>query len=536
MSSLAHFRNRGSAIVPQYENNEPPAPGSTPATAFPLRARESAVSITPSPQLPAENIVDIISNLLIGRGRAEADAIMVAAVDRLDSTFSIPGPAQHGPEVPHTTADRADLSAALSLWRERAAQRRKLHQLAASFRSSRALSEPSEPEPLVTKFSTLADRDAALRADAVSLRSSSPSIISSPSISSSHLSSSLPFIEPSDLPPALVAHKDHGIITRLLASRPDRTLVRWRRRALYTAENWAEWAEWSPSSKTHRNALDSGAIFLDARIILQAPDLRSADVEVAADAWNNYRRHLLILIRQALCVGFSWIETLARLSATFAHPTQGYPRLANYLTAALDDAALLSYPLLHSDVLFYKLDASYAHGSRSYSAESNTIDWELAVSRLPGEDAVSLAIRVTSAFLMKHDDPKLTDVTVWEHPAFVAEINNRYADCLLNDPDDPERGRSNSAAFHKYWHQVRARRSLDGVEPALHLSCEYLSKIAVLPNEARLCSLALPAPESDPEHADCARPLPRLTHNTGAGSRARRDASLPRRRHRRRIL
>ena len=106
MGSLAQFRNRGSATVPQYENNGPPAPGSTPATAFPLQARESAVSITPSPQLPAENIVDIIYNLLIDRGRADADAIMVAAVDCLDSTFSIPGPAQHGPEVPHTTADR----------------------------------------------------------------------------------------------------------------------------------------------------------------------------------------------------------------------------------------------------------------------------------------------------------------------------------------------------------------------------------------------------------------------------------------------
>ena len=164
------------------------------------------------------------------------------------------------------------------------------------------------------------------------------------------------------------------------------------------------------------------------------------------------------------------------MGATLADPAQGYPRLCNYITSALEDSALLAYPLLHADVLIYKLDASYANGSSKYSKDSVSVDWDSAVSRLEGEDPVTLAIRVTNAFVMMHDNPSLTDISVWEKPSFVNEINKRYAECLANDIGHPERGRESMENFMEQWHMTQARLETrtDDTTPIM-LSCEYIA-------------------------------------------------------------
>ena len=45
---------------------------------------------------------------------------------------------------------------------------------------------------------------------------------------------------------------------------------------------------------------------------------------------------------------------------------------------------LVRYPLLHADVLIYKLDCSYSVGSYKYSADSVSVNWESATARRPG--------------------------------------------------------------------------------------------------------------------------------------------------------
>jgi hypothetical protein len=110
--------------------------------------------------------------------------------------------------------------------------------------------------------------------------------------------------------------------------------------------------------------------------------------------------------------GVPRFELLTRLGTTHSDRKAGYPRLANYITSALDDTSLVRYPFLHTDVLIYKLDCSYAVGSSKYSSDSVTIHWERATSRLPGEDPISLAVRVTNAFVTKYDSATVTDVTV----------------------------------------------------------------------------------------------------------------------------
>ena len=503
---------RSEAATQQYENNSRSAARATPATAL-QQSRgsptQNADGFSPA-AVQAELVTGIIYNLLAARD--DAFDILQAVAERLEPAvqFAVPGPVegQQNATVAPTATVPDQIAAAFAYWRRYAAAHCRLLVLARSIQSRRSSSEPK-----VIKATTWAERDAALRGDAVSIPSASSS-------ADEPASTGLPFTTAADLPPDLLASKDHAVIRNIITGRLDRTLNRWGRRTLYTADNWAEWAAWSIPGRTHRDRIDSGRDFLDPYAILIAPDLRSADAELAADAWNAYRRHLLILIRQALTVGFPWAELLTRLASTLSDQRSGYPRLANYITCALDDTSLIRYPLLHADVLFYKLDCSYAVGSSKYSSDSVTVDWERATSRLPGEDPISLAIRVTNAFLTKHDSPTLTDVTVWEHPSFTNEINRRYSECLCNDIADPERGADIALHFNTEWHKTRALLESDpSALPSLQLSCEYIAKTVLVAYESVYHRSAPPNGPAPP-------PQPLLTQRsqpTGRGARARRD-------------
>ena len=52
-----------------------------------------------------------------------------------------------------------------------------------------------------------------------------------------------------DLPSDFSSHKDYASIKAILVSKTDHTLSRWRRRAVYTEENFDQWVEWSPVEK-----------------------------------------------------------------------------------------------------------------------------------------------------------------------------------------------------------------------------------------------------------------------------------------------
>ena len=440
------------------------------------------------------------------------------------------GPA--GPTKQHLSAapilaNRADLARSFTQWNHHAKSTHRLRRLTASFHAKRASRAPSEPEIITT--STWAERDAALRSSAVSLTNShssrgEDSVLSfDPGLRSpTGLHRNLPFSTPSDLTPALGSHRDSPAIAAILESRPDLSHAHWRRRVLYTNENWAEWALWSNApSQPHRERMAAGHVFSDPAKILTAPSLRSPAVETAADAWNVYRRHLIIIIRAALVVGYPWTEILARLSATYADQDAGYPRLLNYIKSALTDTVLIKYPLLHADVLLYKLDQSFASGSRKYSRDSITIDWEQAVSRQHGEDPQSLAIRVTGAYITMRDDDNLTDVNVWDKPTFAREINQRFADCLSRDLGNPERGAANYDLFMTKWREAQALNESDPTQmPTQKLSCERLANLYGTPFETtefpsadRSAALVQPSVLPQPRHAS--RP-------TGQGARDRR--------------
>ena len=446
--------------------------------------------------------------------RPDAPAILTAVASRLGVPIQslMPGPDMDQDDSTDPTAvDRVpyliNLRDALAKWHAWATSRRRIVDL-----SSQIHRLTPQSNPKITRVSTWAERDADARADALSLTASS--VTTEPE--------DLPFTTAEDLPQELQSSKHHSAICRLLDSRVDITLNRWRRRSLYTDENWTEWAHWKSHSRTHLDANEAGRVFSDRQAMLIAPGLRSPNAEVAADAWNLYRRHLLIEFRTALTVGFPWSDILRRLHATLSDPEHGYHRLTNYITAACEDRVLIRYPLLHADILIYQLDVSYATGSSKYANDSCTIDWERATSRLLGEDPISLAVRVVNAYLVKSNNPTLTDVTVWDYSSFAHDINTRYAECLENDEADSDRGANLAVEFRHHLYNLQARKE-DRLAAPADLSCERIAKLHLIGYESARYS-----DTSASEHpAPPASSVPRLTHRvppTGTGSRARRDA------------
>ena len=306
------------------------------------------------------------------------------------------------------------------------------------------------------------------------------------------------------------------MIRQLFDAPIDDTATRWRRRHLYTEEAWTEWAEWQPAHRSHADALDCGLLFSKPDYILSAPGLRSADREIQAEAWNTYRNTLIIDIRQALTVGFPWKQLLIRLHGTLAHHTLGYPRLANYVKTALTDKVLIRYPLLHADVLIFKLDSSFTSGSSKYTNDSTTAEWSRTTAREPGEDPISLAQRVIAAFLAIYAGKGLTEDDIWKDESHRQEVNQRMRDCLLNDES---RGRAaaleSTRRFVTLLETTKYKVEYECEDPS-SLSCERIASLAVAPYEASMQAVIAHQPDDDEEQQV------HWGRHTGAGSRERR--------------
>jgi len=107
-------------------------------------------------------------------------------------------------------------------------------------------------------------------------------------------------------------------------------------------------------------------------------------------------------------------------------------------------------------VIVAKLDSSFSLGVSGYSRETPSAAWEACVSRLPGEDALTLANRVFDSYLQELGDD-IDHHTIWSNEQYASEINTRTANCLGNDVSDPARGRANHHQFTLRWHEAQQR-------------------------------------------------------------------------------
>jgi len=107
-------------------------------------------------------------------------------------------------------------------------------------------------------------------------------------------------------------------------------------------------------------------------------------------------------------------------------------------------------------VLVAKLDSSFSLGVPGYSGEPPSAAWEACVSRLPGEDALTLANRVFDSYLQKLGED-VDHRTIWSNEVYASEINARTAQCLGNDLSDPTRGKLNHHQFFLRWHEAQQK-------------------------------------------------------------------------------
>ena len=202
---------------------------------------------------------------------------------------------------------------------------------------------------------------------------------------------------------------------------------------------------------------DALADLSDPDVLGVPSDLLSASANVSAAAWDRYRLVLTHSLHRAFAAGVDWQRALRAMDLIYSDPEIGHPRISQYVQSAMTDRVLVGHPLLHAEVLRFKMDKSFAAGSSLYSKDSRTADWERSTTRLPGEDVVTLATRITEAYLKKAGDPKLDAVTVWASNSSARDISERFGECLLADPVNPARGSRTKYEYDTYAGMIEDR-------------------------------------------------------------------------------
>ena len=312
------------------------------------------------------------------------------------------------------------------------------------------------------------------------------------------------------------------MVNQVLRAPVDFTTKDWRVRNFYDHLSVAAYHRWSqPEGQPHRDAADALAELSDPDVLTVPADLRHSNPEISAAAWDHYRRLLIHSLHRAFAAGVDWARALRAMSLVYSEPTDGHPRINQYIESALTDRALVAHPLLHADVLIFKLDMSFASGSKLYSKDSRSADWERTTARLPGEDVITLATRVTEAFVKRASDPKVNTATVWDTVIYAHQIYERFVDCLNNDPSGPsERGPDTAQRFMAIWSQAQQQIARGQLDPSA-LNIIEIAVMKLEPHESSMC-LFYAATNVDDVPDKGAGALPRRYSTAGRGARSRR--------------
>jgi hypothetical protein len=441
---------------------------------------------------PPEILVKIIAGLLADR--TDAAAILMA-------TAAVIAPTK--PPVAHGSTDQPGGQPGIT------------HQLT------------SPPTVEILRERSRKERDAELRMDAVSVSaasSASAKMSLAPTIASGSPGNMLqPLISADDLPASLLASPGYQIIILVLRARLDETLRDWRTRSFYEEQAVADYRRWArPEGQPHSDAADALAELSDSDVLGVSPGLLSPHPDKAAEAWNQYRRVLIHALHRAFEAGVNWRRALRALSLVYGNVDDGHPRIDQYVTEAMKDRALVQHPLLHADVIIFKLDMSFSDGSKQFSSDSCSADWERASSRRPGEDLVTLATRVVGAYLKKVNDPDITTVTVWDRRHYTFEIKERFMECLGSDEICPDRGHFLVPHFTALWskaEQLVARRE----QPRSSLNIAEICYMELCPIEsANSGEWCLALHDDDDASTASGQVTPRRAGTTGRAARERR--------------
>ena len=267
---------------------------------------------------------------------------------------------------------------------------------------------------------------------------------------------------------------------QVLEAEVDRTGTRWRRCVfshLKTVKQWASAAASSASGYPHRGASEMMKKIENFKF---PADLRSSDPSAQSACWNSTRAVLINALRDTLTTGCDFEQVLTRLLTASNHQSTGNVRVAGYVKEILDDTLFEIFPPLAADILIFKLDITYH--DHVYGSDSIEADWDRCTKRTADDDSVSLATRCLTAYLQKiahtHDAN-----SVWGDPSHANTLNQRIADCLLNDVADAARVAKSYAVFLEQWRYFQAMYEIKEA-PATHFSGVRICRLYVATKES----------------------------------------------------
>ena len=476
------------ATLRQIQNNASPA--SPPSAADPGQHDNRAEAPLP-PQ--ASFVVDVVANLLAGR--ADAAVILAAVATRVAPPIA---PAQLSPHEQPGLQPGGQAN-------------------------DQTLATPPTVQILGERSRT--QRDAELRMDALTISSSVSAASGSsvtPTVRQGEACSPVVFTT-TTVPDTLKTSPSYAVIGQVLRAPIDFTTKDWRVRNFYDQPSVAAYARWSqPEGQPHRDASDALAELSDPDVLAVPEALRNSNPEISAEAWDQYRRHFIHSLHRAFAAGVDWLRALRAMSLVYSDPTDGHPRIKQYIESAMTDRALVAHPLLHADVLIFKLDQSFASGSKLYSKDSRAADWERTTARLPGEDVITLATRVTEAYVKKVSDPEVDTVTVWNTSIHAHQIYECFVTCLNNDPSGPPgRGADTCERFMFSWNKTQ-QQIARGQRESWALNIIEMALMELEPHESSRIPVFVTDVDDDASQDGEPTDSRRRYFTTGRGARSRR--------------
>ena len=221
------------------------------------------------------------------------------------------------------------------------------------------------------------------------------------------------------------------------------------RRTLYTPEN-AKLRE-KNTKISPKDAMHAGKGVADDLEV--PPDLDADDAHARGLAYlRDFRGDLADMLSSALQKGAPWPDVLRSMASRFKHD---HDQLYAFVKTAIREKLLPDQPLLHADVLLFKLDHAF------HCKEHSISEWDQLQSRTTTMDAGTLLAAIVDAYLDKIDDPDVNRKNVLKNKNHRLALADKVATCLLNDETDEARGLAVFNEFNKTWGHAEREYSLN---------------------------------------------------------------------------
>tara|TARA_B100000767_G_scaffold122204_1_gene116424 strand:+ start:1502 stop:3169 length:1668 start_codon:yes stop_codon:yes gene_type:complete len=287
------------------------------------------------------------------------------------------------------------------------------------------------------------------------------------------------------------------LVQKVLESRSDNSGSKWNTRSFWVAEVIETW-----DRKFYSHRTDRGASYSLDKIEKMRfdPLMKHTDPVIQAEAWDAFRTKVINNIRDAFLAGCSWLHVLQRLLSAAKPKDTGNPRVLSYVKEFLDDHTMLNeYQVLGADTFVARMDDSFK--TTNFGEDSDQNEWAKTITRIPGEDILTLNSRVMTAYEKFSGHPGDRIHLDHHHKKIMFQ---RLSVCLRADLQDKERGQINQ----KRWLEAITNAEQDfeyAIEGSQPWSSERILKRFVIGQETAEATVKAQNQEERESERDGAR-------------------------------